>query len=253
MLEKIEIIKSDGTRSTLDLICEFETLSKHYVLMTANELDQNGLIKIIAAQIDNDKMIRIESEDDWTTVKNVMRSIISSSKGDFTYLNSSDNMSYNVDDDYSRIIAVQEVAKEALIKDYQEKMPALDTADKNKSSKKESKKDESKLEDSAFPINEIEDVTQNKKDDISISENGEIPQDIIPEGIDFSDVIADSNKEIKVENNEENLNTSSLAKKVLFEEIEAAVEKYLASVNVENIKETINKMQEELSQINEGL
>ena len=71
-------------------------------------------------------MVRIQSDESWTAVKNVMRSIISSSKGDFTYTNTSDNMSYEVSEDYARIIAVQDVAKQALVKDYEANKPQVE-------------------------------------------------------------------------------------------------------------------------------
>ena len=127
MLEKIEIIKAGGDTSSVDLISEFEVqvndIARRYVLLTANEIDQNGLIKLLATEIKDKKLVRIESEDDWTVVKNVMRSIISGSAGDFAYINTSNVKSYNVSDDYARIIAVQDAAKQALIKDYSDKKP----------------------------------------------------------------------------------------------------------------------------------
>lgn len=129
MLEKVEIIKNDE-KTNVDLISEFEITEgsniNRYALLTANEIDQNGLIKILATQISEGKMIRIQTEESWSAVKNVMRSIISGSKGDFKYTNTSDNMSYEVSEDYARIIAVQDVAKQALIKDYAENKPQVE-------------------------------------------------------------------------------------------------------------------------------
>ena len=136
MLEKVEIIKNDE-KTTVDLISEFEITENgqvnRYALLTANEIDQNGLIKILATQISEGKMVRIQTEESWSAVKNVMRSIISASKGEFKYTNTSDNMSYEVSEDYARIIAVQDVAKQALVKDYEANKPKAEAPTKAES------------------------------------------------------------------------------------------------------------------------
>ena len=135
MQEKIELIKSDGEKLTVDLISEFDCdvngSPKRYVLLTANEIDQNGLVKILASNINGGKLVRIESDDEWAVVKNVMRSIISSSKGDFTYTNTSDSMSFDIEDNYARVIAVQDSAKQALINDYNENKPEVEEQQSN--------------------------------------------------------------------------------------------------------------------------
>ncbi|MBR1417269.1 MAG: hypothetical protein IJ572_05620 [Bacilli bacterium] len=129
MLEKVEIV-NNGNTTTVDLISEFEIKIndqiRRIVLLTANEIDQNGLIKILATEISDGKFVRISSDDDWTVVKNVMRSIISSSKGDFTYTNTSDSMHFEASDDYARVIAVQDSAKQALVKDYEDNKPEVE-------------------------------------------------------------------------------------------------------------------------------
>ena len=130
MLEKVEIIKRDGSKLNLDLISEFSVKQgdavKKFALLTANEIDQNGLIKLLASEITGGQLIKISDDADWTLVKNIMRSIISGSAKDFTYTNTSDNMSFNVDDDYARIIAVQDAAKQALVKDYEANKPQVE-------------------------------------------------------------------------------------------------------------------------------
>ena len=124
MLEKIIIIKN-GERSQIDLIDEFQINGKDYALMTLNEIDQNGLIKILASEVSGNSLIKIENEDDWTVVKNVMRSIISASGGDFVYTSTVSGKEFQVADEYARVIAVQDSAKEALIKDYQVNKPQV--------------------------------------------------------------------------------------------------------------------------------
>lgn len=129
MQNKLELIKSDGTREVLDILSSFtiknKDVDKKYILLTLNEVDQNGLIKILASEVvDDNKLVKIASNEDWMMVKNVMRAIISSSKGDFDYYNFGDDLSFTSDDDYARIIAIQDVAKQQLIKDFNEKKPA---------------------------------------------------------------------------------------------------------------------------------
>lgn len=129
MQEKIELIKNDGTKNSIDLISLFNVdiagNKKEFILLSANEIDQNGLIKIMAAEVHDGKLDKITDQNDWTVVKNVMRSIISSSKGDYTYINPGDvALSFVVSDDFARVIAVQESAKAQLEKDYNESKPA---------------------------------------------------------------------------------------------------------------------------------
>jgi hypothetical protein len=124
MQGKVELIKNDGTKTSIDLISLFNIADKNYILLTANEVDQNGLIKIMAADVIDGKLEKIVDQGQWTAVKNAMRSIISSSKGEFTYVNPGNvALSYVVNDDFARVIAVQEAAKMQLIKDYEDNKP----------------------------------------------------------------------------------------------------------------------------------
>ena len=124
-------IKLNDNQS-LDIISCFNVKvganEKTFILTTLNEIDQNGLIKILASEVIDNKILKIESQDEWTIVKNVMRSIISSSSGEFVYSNL-DGQELTVDSDdvnnISRVIAIQEVAKEQLVKDYNEKKTSL--------------------------------------------------------------------------------------------------------------------------------
>ena len=129
MQGKVELIKNDGTKTSIDLISLFSInigdATKNYILVTANEVDQNGLIKIMAAEVVDGKLEKITDQGQWTAVKNTMRAIISSSKGDFSYVNPGNvSLTYVVNDDFARVIAVQEAAKMQLIKDYDNNKPS---------------------------------------------------------------------------------------------------------------------------------
>ena len=132
MQEKVELLIDGNDTITQELLSEFEINDggnvKRFILLTNNDIDQNGLIKILASEIDGGQIKRIDSDDDWTKVKNVMRSIIAASPEPITYINTAVNKSFNATQDHARIIAVQDTAKQAIAKDYFDKRPDVDEA-----------------------------------------------------------------------------------------------------------------------------
>ena len=130
MQEKVEILIEGKAPINIELLSEFEINDggtiKRFILMTNNDIDQNGLIKILASEIDGGQIKKIESDDDWTKVKNIMRSIIAASPESITYINTSDHKSFNASENYARVIAVQDSAKQAISKDYFEKRPEVE-------------------------------------------------------------------------------------------------------------------------------
>ena len=125
MLEKLEITKENGEVLSVDIISAFKISNdngwKIYCLTTANELDQNGLVKILASEVMGDRLVKITDDKEWMNVKNVMRSIISSSPDSYTYVNVAKH--FNATVDFARVIAVQDSAKMQLIDDYNAKKP----------------------------------------------------------------------------------------------------------------------------------
>ncbi len=132
MQEKVELLIDGNDTISQELLSEFEINDggnvKRFILLTNNDIDQNGLIKILASEIDGGQIKRIDSDDDWTKVKNVMRSIIASSPEPITYINTAVNKSFNATQDHARIIAVQDTAKQAIAKDYFDKRPDVEEA-----------------------------------------------------------------------------------------------------------------------------
>ena len=247
MQEKVELLKANGETITVDLVSEFdcnvEGTIKRFVLLTSNEVDQNGLIKIFASNIVDNKLIRIESDDEWTIVKNVMRSIISSSKGDFTYTNTSDKMSYEIDDNYARVIAVQDSAKQALVNDYNEKKP-LDPEDLNNSDMTQQTPNAAiyPTETEVTPIGSevvpgIAEVNQEENETVEETPVVETPHE----------AEAPSVAPVAV---------TDAARDELVNTIVAAVDKYInTKLNEDNsaVQEKITKMQEELKKMTESL
>ena len=75
----LSILKEDGTREEVDLlICfEFNDTKKEYVVYTKNEKDDNGNITIYVSSVDRSgdlpKMGAVESDEEWSRIKDVLR------------------------------------------------------------------------------------------------------------------------------------------------------------------------------------
>lgn len=130
VIEKIEILKDNNDKLIVDAISafsiEFNNLVHNFCIATSNELDQNGLVKLLVSEITDNGLIKISDEGLWGEVKNVMRAIISGSSYNYTYTKMP--KSIKATNDFSRIIAVQEAAKTQLISDYTAKKPADNVA-----------------------------------------------------------------------------------------------------------------------------
>jgi len=77
----LSIIKEDGTKEEVELlVCfEFNDNKKEYVVYTKNEKDENGNITIYVSSIDRSgdtpKMGAIESDEEWSRIKDVLREL----------------------------------------------------------------------------------------------------------------------------------------------------------------------------------
>ena len=93
MENTIELKKATGEIIKAELISLFEVLAnnKKYVFYTLNETVENGLIKMYVSEINNTKdLILIDNmtEDEWTTLKNIMKLILTGNEStSIKYLN----------------------------------------------------------------------------------------------------------------------------------------------------------------------
>ncbi len=77
----LSIIKEDGTKEEVELlVCfEFNDTKKEYAVYTRNEKDENGNITIYVSSIDRSgdipKMGAIESDEEWSRIKDVLREL----------------------------------------------------------------------------------------------------------------------------------------------------------------------------------
>ncbi len=123
MADKLAITKENGENINAELVSCFAIpdIQKHFVISTLNEIDPNGLVVLNVSEIINNKLAKVINDDDWSRIKQVMRSIISNSSGTFKYLPAM--AAINAGIEYTRNISVQGVAKDQLVKDYYEKKP----------------------------------------------------------------------------------------------------------------------------------
>lgn len=123
MLDKLIILKETGEEINVELVSVFliPDIKKQFAITTTNEIDPNGLVKLHVSEIKNNKLYKVENDDDWAVIKTVMRSIISSSAGNYQYLSALSKVESVTD--YTRGIAVQIVAKEQLANDYKKNKP----------------------------------------------------------------------------------------------------------------------------------
>lgn len=77
----LSIVKEDGTTEEVELIISFEfnDTKKEYVVYTRNEKDANGNTTLYVSSIDRSgekpKMGAIESDEEWSRIKDVLREL----------------------------------------------------------------------------------------------------------------------------------------------------------------------------------
>lgn len=82
--KKLTILKEDGSTEEVELlICfEFNDTKKEYVVYTRNEQDENGNTTIYVSSIERSnkipKMGAIESDEEWSKIKDVLRELAKS-------------------------------------------------------------------------------------------------------------------------------------------------------------------------------
>lgn len=79
MLDKITIVNENGESIQVDLVTSFNINNKKIVITTKNEIDPNGLVVLNVSELDGDKLIPINNDQDWDAIKQAMRTIISGS------------------------------------------------------------------------------------------------------------------------------------------------------------------------------
>ena len=82
MPDKMEITNEKGEKVQAEVIAAFKLpdYGRNYVIYSYGELDPNGLSKLYVSQLTEEadayKFAKIETDDEWTSIKNTMREII---------------------------------------------------------------------------------------------------------------------------------------------------------------------------------
>lgn len=250
MLDKLEIIKENNEKLSVDIISMFQTnvdgIDKKYCLITANEIDQNGLVKIHVAELLNDKLVKIVKDNEWIVVKNVMRSIISGSgSDDFSYINIPGP--FKASNDFSRVVAVKDDAKNQLIKDYLDHKPEVAVKEDVKSSSLEEE-----IPANIYPT-ENESISIGSEIVPGIMENKEVePKEGDLSTNNFTNPVEESvSVDVAVEENSSstsvNVNPTD-ALEVLKAKIMAAVKEYIEATRSDDNKDEVERLKQELAE-----
>ncbi len=82
MPDKISATNEKGETVEIEIIAAFDIpdFSRKYVIYSYNEVDPNGLAKLHVSQLIEEAgkytLANVETDDEWTRIKSVMRAII---------------------------------------------------------------------------------------------------------------------------------------------------------------------------------
>ena len=118
MPEKISILKESGETLVSNIVSVFtipET-EKRYIITTENAVDPHGLTVLHVSEIVNGNLQKVATDDEWSSIKTIMRAIISGNVGSYKYL--PPIQSANANGQYSRDISVSASASKQMIDNY---------------------------------------------------------------------------------------------------------------------------------------
>ena len=118
MPEKITIVKESGESITSNVMSVFmipET-NKQYIITTENAVDPHGLTVLHVSEISENNLLKVQTDDEWSSIKTIMRAIISNNVGSYKYIPTIINA--NAKDLYSRDISVSAGAAKQLLESY---------------------------------------------------------------------------------------------------------------------------------------
>ncbi len=118
MPEKISILKESGETLISNVVSVFmiPDTEKKYIITTENAVDPHGLTVLHVSEIDNGTLQRVATDEEWSSIKTIMRAIISGNVGSYQYLPTIENI--NASGQYSRDISVSASASKQMIDNY---------------------------------------------------------------------------------------------------------------------------------------
>lgn len=127
MPEKIAILKESGETLNSNIVSFFmiPDTEKKYLITTENAVDPHGLTVLHVSELVDGSLQRVSTDEEWSTIKTIMRAIISGNVGTFQYLPSVENA--NASGQYSRDISVSSTAANQMITSYNNGEKSLGT------------------------------------------------------------------------------------------------------------------------------
>lgn len=133
MPDKIVILKESGEQLNSNIVSVFlvPENSKKYIITTENAVDPHGLNILHVSEINGDELLKIATEQEWLTIKNIMRAIISGNVGPYQYEKPLEQAKVN--GQYYRDISVSVTASKQMSDNYQAEMKKKAEEEKNAS------------------------------------------------------------------------------------------------------------------------
>ena len=118
MPEKISILKESGETLSSNIVSIFmiPDTQKRYLISTENTVDPHGLTVLHVSEILDGTLQKIATDEEWSSIKTIMRAIISGNVGSYQYLQSIDSIKAN--SQYSRDISVSASAAKQMVDNY---------------------------------------------------------------------------------------------------------------------------------------
>lgn len=118
MPEKISILKDSGETISSNIVSIFmiPDTEKKYIITTENSVDPHGLTVLHVSEIIDGSLQKIATDEEWSSIKTIMRAIISGNVGSYQYLPAVESI--KAASQYSRDISVSAAASKQMIDNY---------------------------------------------------------------------------------------------------------------------------------------
>lgn len=118
MPEKISILKESGETLSSNVVSVFliPDTQKRYIITTENAVDPHGLTVLHVSEIVDGTLQKVATDEEWSSIKTIMRAIISGNVGTFKYLPTIESI--KASGQYSRDISVSASASKQMCDNY---------------------------------------------------------------------------------------------------------------------------------------
>ena len=118
MPEKISILKESGETLSSNIVSVFliPDTEKKYIITTENAVDPHGLTVLHVSEFVDGALKKVATDEEWSSIKTIMRAIISGNVGSYKYLPKIENAT--AEGQYSRDISVSASASKQMIENY---------------------------------------------------------------------------------------------------------------------------------------